>query len=70
MKRRKLMFFCLAALTLLGSAQVAAKNSMSGEVDSLAVAEAASQMAKKTNESMGLFGLTYLRTNAKTNLLG
>lgn len=70
MKRRKLMFFCLAALTLLGSVQVVAKNSTSGEADSLAVAEAASQMAKKTNESLGLFGLAYLCINAKINLFG
>lgn len=64
------MFFCLAALTLLGSAQVAAKDSMLGEADSLVVAEAANQVAKKTNEFLGLFGLTYLCTNAKTNLFG
>lgn len=71
MLKRKFMAFCMALLAFSGSAQVTAKDSVSGEAVSLAVVEVLNQVsknAKMTNEFFYLFGLTYLRTNV--NLYG
>ncbi len=55
MLKRKFMTFCMALLALSGSAQVTAKDSVSGEAVSLAVVEVLNQVSKNAKMTNSCF---------------
>lgn len=57
MLKRKFMAFCMALLAFSGSAQVTAKDSVSGEAVSLAVVEVLNQVSKNAKMTNSCFFL-------------
>lgn len=55
MLKRKFMAFCMTLLAFSGSAQVTAKDSVSGEAVSLAVVEVLNQVSKNAKMTNSCF---------------